>query len=138
MLSLINIGSTVAFNIINSVGVGALMISYIICIGCLVWRKITKRQLLPTKYPVGNGSFGLATNCFALCFLVVVFIFSFCESLAFRHYATLVLKVLTCCSPALPSWSRPQRCDYELGLPHFRRHRRLEHPVLFRQGKTRL
>ncbi|KAK5171856.1 uncharacterized protein LTR77_003492 [Saxophila tyrrhenica] len=77
LLSLINIGSTVAFNIINSVGTVALMLSYMICISCLLWRKLTKQPLLPSKYPPGQGWFGIATNVFALCFLPIVFIFSF-------------------------------------------------------------
>lgn len=61
------------------------MISYMLCIGCLLWRKLAKKPLLPSKYPVGKGAFGVATNFFALCFLTVVFIFSFCESTGFPH-----------------------------------------------------
>ena len=81
IVSLINIGSTVAFNIINSVGTAALMVSYILCISCLVWRKVAKKPLLPSKYPVDKGVLGLAINCLALCFLTVVFFFSFCTYL---------------------------------------------------------
>lgn len=55
------------------------MISYILCISCLLWRKLTNKPLLPSKYPVGKGVLGLAINGFALCFLTVVFIFSFCK-----------------------------------------------------------
>jgi heme/copper-type cytochrome/quinol oxidase subunit 2 len=76
---LINIGSTIAFNIINSVGIEALMCSYIVCISCLLWRKLTDQPLLPSKYPIGKGWFSIAVNVFALCFLAVVFVFSLCE-----------------------------------------------------------
>ena len=76
LISLINIGSTIAYNIINSVGIAALMFSYIISIGCILWRKLTNQPLLPTKFSMGTG-FGIAVNIFAMCFLVVAFIFSF-------------------------------------------------------------
>ncbi|KAF2719257.1 amino acid transporter [Polychaeton citri CBS 116435] len=75
-ISLINIGSTIAFNIINSVGTAALMFSYIICISCLVWCKITNKHLPPAKFYM-RGTVGIMVNVVSLGFLLVVFVFSF-------------------------------------------------------------
>lgn len=41
LISLINIGSTVAFNIVTSLGTGTLTASYIVCISCVVWRRLS-------------------------------------------------------------------------------------------------
>lgn len=47
-LSLINIGSDVAFNAIISLNVVSLMITYMISIGCVLYRRIKHPELLPT------------------------------------------------------------------------------------------
>ncbi len=56
VLSLINIGSTLAFSIITSLGTGTLTLSYIITIGLVVWRKITGRPPLPSRFNMGKVS----------------------------------------------------------------------------------
>ncbi|KAJ5331410.1 hypothetical protein N7476_001193 [Penicillium atrosanguineum] len=71
-LSLINIGSETAFNAIISLNVAALMYTYIISIGCVIYRKIWHPETLPPRR-WDMGRWGLAVNiigllycCFAL------------------------------------------------------------------------
>ena len=79
LISLINIGSVVAFNIVTSLGTGTLTSSYIICISMVVWRKITGQPLLPSRFDMGKV-FGLIVNLVALAWLSVVLIFAFFPS----------------------------------------------------------
>ncbi|KAK6392318.1 hypothetical protein LTR65_003774 [Meristemomyces frigidus] len=75
LLSLINIGSTVAFNNISSLGTCALLLSYIVSTSCLVWRKMFNKPLLPSRFNLGKA--GLVINIFAIGVLLVMFVFSF-------------------------------------------------------------
>ncbi|KAK3053570.1 hypothetical protein LTR09_005314 [Extremus antarcticus] len=76
VLSLINIGSTLAFSIITSLGTGTLTLSYIITIGLVVWRKITGRPPLPSRFNMGKIG-GLVVNMIALLWMIIVLIFCF-------------------------------------------------------------
>lgn len=76
IISLINIGSTVAFNVVTSLGTGTLTISYIVCLSCVAWRRIMDLPLLPSKFDMGRW-FGLAVNLVALGWLWLVFIIAF-------------------------------------------------------------
>lgn len=75
LLSLINIGSSAAFNSIASLGGVALLSSYIISTSCLLWRKLANKPLLPSRFKL--GTVGTIVNIAALCYLVVMFIFCF-------------------------------------------------------------
>lgn len=75
LLSLINIGSTVAFNSLVSLGSGTLMVSYIVCIGCFMWRRHRGEALPPAKFSL--GAWALPVNILALCFLSLVFVMAF-------------------------------------------------------------
>lgn len=75
LLSLINIGSTAAFNSLVSLGSGTLMISYIVCIGCFIHRKTTKEAMPGTKFTLGRLS--LPVSIFAICYLALVFTIAF-------------------------------------------------------------
>lgn len=56
------------------------MVSYSICIGCFVWRRISNKPLLPSRFNLGK--WGLPINLFSLAFLAVVFVMvSFYHSL---------------------------------------------------------
>ncbi|RMZ05201.1 hypothetical protein D0864_02535 [Hortaea werneckii] len=75
-ISLVNIGSTAAFNSITSLGTGTLTISYIICLSCMIWLRVAGKPLLPSRFDLGR-SFGLALNVTAVGFLVLVFVIAF-------------------------------------------------------------
>jgi choline transport protein len=75
LLSLINIGSSAAFNNITSLGVNALLSSYIISISCLAIKRIRKEPLLTRRFSLGR--FGLAVNIFAVLFLIFIYILCF-------------------------------------------------------------
>jgi choline transport protein len=75
VLALINIGSTIAYNNITSLGLGALISSYIICIGCVALLRIRGKPLLPSRFSLGK--FGLVVNLISLAFLLLVFVFIF-------------------------------------------------------------
>ncbi|KAK7427304.1 hypothetical protein QQZ08_006241 [Neonectria magnoliae] len=75
LLSLINIGSAVALNSITSLATTSLLSSYIVSIGCMVWRRWTKNPLLPSKFSLGE--WGLAINIASEAFLVVIFVLAF-------------------------------------------------------------
>ncbi|EMD93073.1 hypothetical protein COCC4DRAFT_196681 [Bipolaris maydis ATCC 48331] len=76
ILSLINIGSDVAFNAIISLNVVALMITYMFSIGAVLYRRIVHPELLPScrwslgkwGVPVNIGGFLYSTHAFFWCF----------------------------------------------------------------------
>lgn len=74
-LSTINIGSAIAFNNLVSLGSGTLMVSYIVCIGCFMWRRAYGEPLPAAKFSLGR--WGLPVNIIALCYLSLVFIVAF-------------------------------------------------------------
>jgi amino acid transporter len=94
LLSLINIGSPVAFQNVTSLSISCLYSSYLIAAGLLLYRRVTKGFVLPgaTDLPaLANtagaelvwgpfhlkGALGIANNVFAMCYLIVVGFFSF-------------------------------------------------------------
>ncbi|KAF2218521.1 amino acid/polyamine transporter I [Elsinoe ampelina] len=67
LLSLIYIGSPVAFYAITSLGVLSLLLCYTMSIGCLLWRKIAHPETLPpVRFSLGR--FGVAINAAAMVF----------------------------------------------------------------------
>lgn len=74
-LSFINIASVVAYNNIVSLGSGALMISYIVCIACFLWRRYSSEPAQLNKFSLGR--LGPFVNVLAIVFLAVVFIVAF-------------------------------------------------------------
>ena len=72
ILSLVLIGSDLAFNIIASLGACAILGSYIISISCITFRKMTGYKLPRTRFPLGR--MGLPINILALCFLCLAFV----------------------------------------------------------------
>lgn len=79
LLSLINLGSTVALNAINSLGGVSFLFSYIITLVCLIWRRVRGAPLPPRRWSLGR--YGLAINVVALLFLLPV-LFFYCWPLA--------------------------------------------------------
>ena len=75
LLSLVNLGSAVAFNAIASLTVGAILSSYIISISCVALRKIRGDPLPHARWSLGRA--GLACNIIAVLFLVLVYVFAF-------------------------------------------------------------
>ncbi|KAI6878065.1 hypothetical protein KC334_g17396, partial [Hortaea werneckii] len=74
-LSLINIGSTVAFNAVLSLSTTALMASYIISIGCVTRKRLTN-ETLPYA-PWSLGRYGLPVNLIALGYATWSFFWAF-------------------------------------------------------------
>ncbi|KAI9803960.1 MAG: hypothetical protein M1833_000241 [Piccolia ochrophora] len=75
LLSLINIGSTAAFNAIASLSVVSLFTGYIMSIGCYTWKKLTHQPLPPSRWSMGR--IGPAVNIFALLWLAFAIIMAF-------------------------------------------------------------
>ncbi|KAI7780613.1 hypothetical protein LA080_015896 [Diaporthe eres] len=75
LLSLIIIGSTIAFNVITSLGQLGLVSSYIVVISCVFAKRIKGEALLPSRFSLGR--IGFLVNGLALLFLGVAFIFLF-------------------------------------------------------------
>lgn len=75
LLSLINIGSMTALNSITSLATNALLTSYMCSIGCLIWRRVTKQPLLPSKFSLGKWA--LAINISSEIFLIIAFVLAF-------------------------------------------------------------
>ncbi|KAF2015390.1 amino acid transporter [Aaosphaeria arxii CBS 175.79] len=75
-LSLINIGSDVAFNAIISLNVVSLMITYMLSIGAVLYRRIRQPELLPScrwslgrwGVPINIGGLAYSTHAFFWCF----------------------------------------------------------------------
>lgn len=75
LLSLINIGSTAAFNAIASVMIASLFTTYILSIGAFVRARFVKRDIPPARFSLGR--LGLPLNLFALGWLVFTVTFTF-------------------------------------------------------------
>lgn len=75
LLSLINIGSTVAFNAIGSLAVSALLGTYIISFTCLIFRRLSGEPLPPRRWSLGRA--GIFINLAAVAYLLVVWVFIF-------------------------------------------------------------
>jgi choline transport protein len=76
LLSIINIGSTIALNNITSLSLCAIISSYLVSIGLVFWRRITNRPLLPAPFTLSKP-IGLVLNAVSLAFLMIAFVFSF-------------------------------------------------------------
>ena len=74
-LSLINIGSTVAFNTIASMGTAAILSSHAISISCMFLKRWHKEELLPSKFSLGRV--GIWVNGAAVLWLLFAIIFVF-------------------------------------------------------------
>ncbi len=71
----INIGSSIAFNIIMSIGTVALVTSYMTSVGSVTYRRIRGLPLLPSKFSLGR--FGLPVNVLSLLFCLIIYVFAF-------------------------------------------------------------
>lgn len=74
LLSLIQIGSDAAFNILVSLSTLGLMSTYMLSIGCVLLKRIKREPLPPARWSLGR--YGLVINGFA--FLYSGFIVIFC------------------------------------------------------------
>ncbi|PSN69698.1 amino acid transporter [Corynespora cassiicola Philippines] len=75
ILSLVVIGSTIAFNVITSLGMLGLLSSYMIAISCILAKRLRGEMMLQTRFSLGK--LGMVVNIIALCFLSVAFTFIF-------------------------------------------------------------
>lgn len=75
LVSLINLGSTTALNAINSVTISALLSSYILTIGCLLYRRFSGKPLPTRRFSLGRA--GVAINIASMIFLLPLFVFAF-------------------------------------------------------------
>ncbi|KAJ4341105.1 hypothetical protein N0V95_007325 [Ascochyta clinopodiicola] len=75
LLSLINLGSSVAFMQVISLGVAAMITSYLISISCVALKRIRGEPLLPSKFNLGK--LGLPINIIAVLFLLFIWFFCF-------------------------------------------------------------
>lgn len=75
ILSLINLGSTVAVQAVSSLCGSLLLSSYTISVSTTLLRRFTGPSLPPRRWSLGR--WGAIINIMALCFLGVVWIFSF-------------------------------------------------------------
>ena len=75
LLSLINLGSAVAFNAIVSLALAALLSSYMISISCVRIKRWRGHPLPPRRWSLGRA--GATINTVAVLYLAVVFVFTF-------------------------------------------------------------
>ncbi|KAF4553394.1 Amino acid permease-like protein 8 [Elsinoe fawcettii] len=75
LLSLINIGSTTAFNALLSLAVSALMATYVLSIGCVTLRRFRGEPLPSARWSLGK--YGLPVNVTALIYACWCFFWSF-------------------------------------------------------------
>ncbi|KAE8352704.1 amino acid permease-domain-containing protein [Aspergillus coremiiformis] len=79
LLALINIGSDTAFHAIISLNIAALMWTYVVSIGCLLYRRLACPETLPTQR-WSLGKYGIWVNAAALAYVIFAFFFSFWPS----------------------------------------------------------
>lgn len=75
IVSLINIGSTVAFNAVLSLASNAMMGTYLISIGCVTYRRVCNLPLPKCRWSLGRA--GLPVNMIALVYSCWCFVWSF-------------------------------------------------------------
>ena len=75
LLYLIIIGSSIAFNVIASLSQVGLISSYIVCIGCMLRRRLVGEPLHPSRFSLGR--YGIYVNATAILFLILAFCFLF-------------------------------------------------------------
>lgn len=75
LVSLINIGSTVALNAINSITISSLMSSYIVTIGALMHKRWRGEPLPACRFSLGR--YGMLMNILSMMFLLPMFVFAF-------------------------------------------------------------
>ncbi|KAL9594716.1 MAG: hypothetical protein Q9219_006880 [cf. Caloplaca sp. 3 TL-2023] len=75
LMSLINIGSTVAFNAIVSLGAAGLFSTYLISISCILVKRWRGEPLRPRRWSL--GAWGAAVNVAAVLSLLLFYFFSF-------------------------------------------------------------
>ncbi|KAK0971669.1 hypothetical protein LTR54_017732 [Friedmanniomyces endolithicus] len=75
LLACINIGSTTALRSISSLGGVAILSSYIVTIGCLIWRRTYGAPLPPRRWSLGKA--GLWINIAAFLFVLPLWFFTF-------------------------------------------------------------
>ncbi|EME38241.1 hypothetical protein DOTSEDRAFT_101821, partial [Dothistroma septosporum NZE10] len=66
LISCINFGSTIGLAIIVSVGLLALLSTYLISIGCVLWRRLTNQRLSPARWSLGRWA--IPINLFAFVY----------------------------------------------------------------------
>ncbi|KIW67784.1 hypothetical protein PV04_07013 [Phialophora macrospora] len=76
VMSLIYIGSPIAFNAIISLAIVALMATYAISIGCVLWRRIVHPETLPPVY-WSLGKWGVPVNTIGLVYATYAFFWAF-------------------------------------------------------------
>jgi choline transport protein len=92
LLSLINIGSNVAFNAIASLGTAALISSYIVSITCVRIKRWRGQKLPPARWSLGK--FGGPINDFSILYLIIVFVFTFFPETAIVNAQTMNWNIL--------------------------------------------
>jgi amino acid transporter len=75
LLSLINLGSSVAFNAILSIGVVSLLSSYLVSISCILYKRIRNQPLLERRWSLGK--WGLPMNVVGVAYLIIAWLFAF-------------------------------------------------------------
>ncbi|RMZ89389.1 hypothetical protein DV736_g3379, partial [Chaetothyriales sp. CBS 134916] len=75
LLACINIGSTTALRSISSLGAVAILSSYLVTIGCLIWRRLYGAPLPPRRWSLGRS--GLPINIAAFLFVLPLWFFTF-------------------------------------------------------------
>jgi amino acid transporter len=120
LLSLINVGSPVAFMNVTSLSISCLYASYLIAAVLLLYRRTTKGFTLPASSnlpALANttgaelvwgpfhlpGAFGIVNNIFTICYLTVIGFFSFWPSVLSPTPASMNYSVLVSGSVAILS-----------------------------------
>jgi choline transport protein len=78
VFSSINLGSTTAFNLVASLGVSAILLSYLICNVCILVKRYRREKLLARRFNL--GSFGVWLNLVVVIYLAVALCFIFFPS----------------------------------------------------------
>lgn len=75
LLYCISLGSSIAFDIIASVGLVSFTSSYLASIACIAWRRMKRLPLPETEFSMGR--WGLPVNLLSLAFLSILFVMLF-------------------------------------------------------------
>ncbi|KLJ10258.1 hypothetical protein EMPG_14371 [Blastomyces silverae] len=98
LLSLINIGSTEAFNAVASLTIASLFASYLVAIGCFIYRRMQWKQMPRARFSL--GAWGLPLNIFSFGYLCFAIVFTFFPNannptLVSMNWSVLVFGIVT-------------------------------------------
>lgn len=74
LITLIALGSTVAFDAITSLQIMSLMFTYLVSLGCIIWRRLFGAPLPPSRWSLGRAALPINIIGALYCIYLLIFL----------------------------------------------------------------